>query len=104
MSSVLPRFFPEALRSLAFALDCLRVSGPVALMTMADSSRPAFGVDFFDAFQHIKEASSAGYPVGFQGWRNRKAYRFLGTADIRHHKVCCHRVKTALHALDGRIV
>ena len=65
---------------------------------------PTFGVDFFDAFHHLKEASSAGYPVGFQGWRNRKAYRFLGTADIRHHKVCCHRVKTALHALDGRIV
>ena len=65
---------------------------------------PPFGVDFFDAFHYLKEAGSAGYPVGFQGWRNRKADGFLGAADIRDYKVCCHRVKAALHALDGRVI
>lgn len=42
--------------------------------------------------------------IGFQRRRDCKAYRLLGAADICHHKVCCHRVKAARHALHGRVI
>ena len=77
------------------AFACKLSSGSMAL---------PLRIDFSDPLYHFKKTGSAEYTIGFQRRRDCKAYRLLGAADICHHKVCCHRVKAARHALHGRVI
>ena len=65
---------------------------------------PPFGVDLLDALDDFEKSCSSWDAVGFQGRRYRETNSFLRAAEVCHDQIGRHRVKAALHALNGRVI
>ena len=70
---------------------------------LTDSSLQPLGVDLFHPLNGFKQPCSAGYLVGFQGGRYRKADGLFGAGGVCHHQIRGQGVQMAVYALHRGI-
>jgi hypothetical protein len=70
---------------------------------LLDGSLQPLGVDLFHPLNGFKQPCSAGYLVGFQGGRHRKADGLFGAGGVRHHQIGGQGVQMAVYALHRGI-
>jgi len=72
-------------------------------LVLPDGSLQPLGVDLFHPLDGFKQPCSAGYLVGFQGGRHRKADGLFGAGGVRYHQIGGQRVQMAVYALHRGI-
>jgi len=65
---------------------------------LPDGSLQPLRVDFPDTLNCFKQPCSAGYLVGFQGGRHRKADSLFRPGSICYHQIGSQRIKMAVNA------
>ena len=80
----------------------LAVLSPDCLF-LPDGGLQPLGVDLFHPLNGFKQPCSAGYLVGFQGGRHRKADGLFGAGGICHHEIGGQGVQMAVYALHRGI-
>ena len=72
-------------------------------LVLPDGSLQPLNVDLFHPLNGFKQPCSAGYLVGFQGGRHRKADGLFGAGGVRHHQIGGQGVQMAVYALHRGI-
>ena len=76
---------------------------PPDRLFLPDGGLQPLGVDLFHPLNGFKQPCSAGYLVGFQGGRYRKADGLFGAGGVCHHQIRGQGVQMAVYALHRGI-